>query len=278
MKTNAKKIGRGTVAALGVAGVALSGLSGCRGERTDAPPRQFLPDMDDSPKFKPQTENPFFADGRTMRPVVPGTVAFGATRDPQDFARARFLKESPQLFLGIDPGKPKDAEGFDAYLTFMPASVIDGVIAEAAGEGRTLDRDQAFSAMVFEGKKQFNISCAVCHGYMGDGQGTVGVRWNYAVPNLHDVKYRDRAVRTGTDGWIFHVIRNGVAGAAGQPNKMPAYGYTIDEQEAWAIVAYVRVLQASWVEQGGGAPKAAGEGGQSGSSVSVGARTPEVVR
>src|SRR5579862_6726173 len=52
-------------------------LPGCRGDREDKPPHQFIPDMDDSPKFKPQTESPFFADGRAMRQPVEGTVAFG---------------------------------------------------------------------------------------------------------------------------------------------------------------------------------------------------------
>ena len=46
-----------------LAGLALAGglLSGCRGDRSDKPPRQFFPDLDDSPKFKPQTKSEFFA-------------------------------------------------------------------------------------------------------------------------------------------------------------------------------------------------------------------------
>lgn len=234
--------------------VGASGLAGCRGERTDAPPRQFLPDMDDSPKFKPQTQTAFFDDGRLMRPVVPGTVAFGQTQDPRDVERARYLKDSPEVFLGVEPGKPVDKEGFPAFLDVMPGSVIDGVIASAADRGLTLTREEAFQTHVLEGKKLFTINCAVCHGYLGNGQGPVGTRWSYAVPNLHDAKYLNRAERTGKDGYIFHVIRNGVVGAPGQPNKMPAYGYNIDEAKAWAIVAYVRVLQASWVESVPGAP------------------------
>ncbi|MEL7240373.1 MAG: hypothetical protein AAGK78_16055, partial [Planctomycetota bacterium] len=52
-------------------------LAGCRGERTDKPPRQLFPDMDDQPRFKVQRGTEFFTDGRTMRPVVEGTVPFG---------------------------------------------------------------------------------------------------------------------------------------------------------------------------------------------------------
>ncbi|KXK31696.1 MAG: DUF3341 domain-containing protein [Candidatus Omnitrophica bacterium] len=38
---------------------------------------QLMWDMDQQPKFKAQSVNPLFADGRAMRPQVPGTVARG---------------------------------------------------------------------------------------------------------------------------------------------------------------------------------------------------------
>ncbi len=38
---------------------------------------QIVPDMDNQPKFKAQSVNPLFADGRAMRPPVAGTVARG---------------------------------------------------------------------------------------------------------------------------------------------------------------------------------------------------------
>lgn len=38
-------------------------------------------DMDNQPKFKAQSANPLFADGRAMRLPVPGTVPRGALRD-----------------------------------------------------------------------------------------------------------------------------------------------------------------------------------------------------
>ncbi len=37
---------------------------------------QIIPDMDQQPKFRPQSANPLFADARAMRPPVPGTVEF----------------------------------------------------------------------------------------------------------------------------------------------------------------------------------------------------------
>ena len=61
----------------GLAGVAGLALSACHGDREGKPPHQFLPDMDDSPKWKPQAESEFFSDGRTMRPAAEGAVAYG---------------------------------------------------------------------------------------------------------------------------------------------------------------------------------------------------------
>lgn len=50
-----------------------------RSRETHSPlPRiDFIPDMDLQDKFKTQTENPMFADGRAMRRPVQGTVARG---------------------------------------------------------------------------------------------------------------------------------------------------------------------------------------------------------
>ena len=70
------RVGR-TLGAGALAGAALVALPACRGDRSDKPPRQFFPDLDDQLKWRPQGESPFYADGRMMRPAVRGTVAFG---------------------------------------------------------------------------------------------------------------------------------------------------------------------------------------------------------
>lgn len=227
--------------AVSLAGV--SGLAGCRGERTDAPPRQFFPDMDDSPRFRPQGETEFFADGRTQRKPVAGTVAYArwdGDVTSEEFLnsdwskpileeRARLIKEDRELYFGSLGG---DAATADFWLGDIPVDI---------------DRQT-----ILDGEEKFNIYCAACHGYEGDGNGMVGRRWSYPVPNLHDDKYQiaagegDAAERTGRDGYLFHVIRNGIPNDT-QPGyyKMPPYSHALDENEAWAVVAYVRTLQAS---------------------------------
>ena len=56
-----------------------------------------------------------------------------------------------------------------------------------------------------------------------------------AVANLHDER-----IVTMTDGEIFNTITQG-------KNTMGAYGPLIPTQDRWAIVAYVRALQLSWL-------------------------------
>ncbi|MFH1279608.1 MAG: cytochrome c, partial [Candidatus Eisenbacteria bacterium] len=60
-----------------------------RATRIDRPRIQIIPDMDQQPKFKAQQANPLFADGRAMRPEVPGTVARGDLRDDDAFHRGK---------------------------------------------------------------------------------------------------------------------------------------------------------------------------------------------
>lgn len=240
------------VAALG------AGLSGCRGDRTDDPPRQFLPDMDDSPKWEPQGASPFFLDsedisdeaghvpgahfGRMMRPSPEGAVPFGslpvaaaedqfdpAFRDDLNREREGYLRGDDAFYYGVDEdGSPVDT---------IPMEVT-----------RTL---------LERGEERFDIYCSVCHGYQGDGRGMVGRRWSIPVPNYHDPKYSDPAQRTGKDGYLFHVARYGLKNPDGSI-RMPGYGHALDAPDAWAVVAYIRALQAAGV---GEAPDPAAEEG-----------------
>lgn len=227
-------------------------MPGCRGERTNEPPRQFIPDMDDSPKFRNQAGTQFFSDGRIMRPRVANTVAFGDDMDAGSSRRAGFLKENPLVYQGYDPAAAKTAEGDPAYAAVIPAAAVDQWIAEAniKGGGFKADdaasRGQALTAMIKRGQERFNIYCSACHGYEGDGRGLVGVRWMSPVPSFHDAKYKDRALKTGKDGYLFHTILHGVPDAdLTKPPKMPAYADKIQPPDAWAIVAYMRALQAA---------------------------------
>lgn len=213
-------------------------LAGCRGERSDLPPRQFIPDMDDSPKFKPQTQTEFFADGRAMRPRMPGTVAFGVFSDagstsdqasPLERTAARLrtdlLKDDEAFYFGTAGMIGSGADAKPNYVATIPPGV------------------KVTQELLDRGQQRFNIYCSACHGYQGDGQGTVGQQWQYLLPSFYDPKYRDPKVDQGKDGYIFHTIRYGVPGAADGGYKMPPYADKVNERDAWAIVAWIRVMQ-----------------------------------
>jgi mono/diheme cytochrome c family protein len=67
---------------------------GCHGDLSRDPPVHLNPNMDNVERFDPQEPNPYFKDGRAMRPQVPGTVAVGE------------LKHSDHMQRGTLGGQP----------------------------------------------------------------------------------------------------------------------------------------------------------------------------
>ena len=55
------------------------------------------------------------------------------------------------------------------------------------------------------------------------------------------------------------MIQHGVPNAdPAQPPKMPSYADKVNVRDAWSVVAYLRVLQASWRPEAGASASAAG--------------------
>lgn len=212
------------------AALALGAMSGCRGDRSEEPPRQFFPSLDDQPKYKAQSEVEFFPDQRSERDPVDGVVAFGRPYEPAS-AREQYLRADDRVYRGVD------ANG--DWLQRIP---VDAVLRDG----------ESFRDLIELGQKTFDIYCLPCHGGVAVGgadapyAGMVGARWSYPIPNLHDPQYQPGGEK-GQDGYLFHTIRNGVPNAEGQMPRlrMPAYAEVVSEHEAWAVVAYLRVLQAT---------------------------------
>ena len=88
--------------------------------------------------------------------------------------------------------------------------------------------------LLLRGQERFNIYCTPCHGQVGDGKGII-MQYKYPIPPTS--MYDDR-IRQAEDGYLFHVISNGV-------RNMPPYDHQIPVADRWAIVAHIRVLQDS---------------------------------
>ncbi len=64
-------------------------ILGPRGGVSTKPPIEVFPDMDRMPKYHPQAESAFFADGRTDRLPVEGTVARGTYYEDEYLATGK---------------------------------------------------------------------------------------------------------------------------------------------------------------------------------------------
>ncbi|MEO8226298.1 MAG: cytochrome c [Gemmatimonadota bacterium] len=86
-----------------------------------------------------------------------------------------------------------------------------------------------------EGDTAFHTYCAVCHGSAGNGKGTVQI----GAPSLLTPRARGYS-----DGYIYSIIRYG-------RGVMPRYGDKVFRPaDRWAIVNYVRSLQAAAPSEG----------------------------
>lgn len=215
-------------------------------------------DMDFSPAKDAQQGSTLFADGRAMRPDVPGTVARGELGQDMNFLtgidmEALALVDAPRadrlVNAHLNPLVPQDDsenqqdEGEDAEGEAQ---------GEAGGEAEPSVMDTtpwltenplAIDRQLLErGQQYFGIYCSVCHGLNGGGNGLVNRRarkilaQSWIPPSsLHqEILYSDAY----PDGKLFNTISNGI-------RKMPGYASQIKARDRWAIVAYVRALQMS---------------------------------
>ena len=127
--------------------LAVFAVAGKRGSLSRKPPLEVIPDMDRQPKIRPQTPSAFFADGRSSRLPVEGTVARGAHW--QD--------------IPLNTGRETGSTNFVAV---NPLPVNELVMAR--------------------GRERFEISCQICHGPVGDANSVTKKFGMAIVANLHD--------------------------------------------------------------------------------------------
>lgn len=172
-------------------------IAGKQGEESRKPPIEIFDDMVRQAKFRPQQPNTFFENGRTSQRFVEGTVA----RDSN-------YQDDP-----VNTGRIPSAAGSTNFVDVIPVEVN--------------------ATMMARGRDRYAISCEVCHGPSGDGNGITKKLGMAVVATLHD----QRIVGL-SDGEIFNTITHG-------KNLMNGYGANITVEDRWAIVAYVRALQRS---------------------------------
>lgn len=122
----------------GAVALSLAALAACR------------QDMHDQPKYIPLRPSDFFADGRSARPLIEGTVARG------------HLNEDKLLYTG------KGADG--KPVNDFPFPVTKEVI--------------------LRGQQRFNVYCTPCHDRTGNGNGMIVRRGFRHPPSYHTDRLR----------------------------------------------------------------------------------------
>lgn len=208
--------------ALGLSLLSLGSCDKFRGFPSDKPPIHIVQDMDFQQKVRAQSEHEFdgWKDGRGARRPVHDS--FGNT-----LVVARGGLADAAL-------SHKDASG--NFVTQNPLPLTHKFTVRGV-ETTAIDR----------GREQFDIYCSICHGYTGlgsndpkQGHGLAGRRWPVPIPSFHHKPDGDAVanrVPNLKDGELFEKITNGYG-------TMPAYGARISPADRWAIVHYIRALQA----------------------------------
>lgn len=83
------------------------------------------------------------------------------------------------------------------------------------------------------GMERYNIYCAPCHNYNGNGQGVVVQRGFPQPTSFHEPRLRQQPV-----GYFFNAMTNGFG-------RMYPYASRIPPEDRWAIAGYIRALQLS---------------------------------
>jgi mono/diheme cytochrome c family protein len=180
--------------------------------------------MAEQPSYKRLAPCTFFADDRSERPSVPGTVARGQ------------LRTDVALFTGRRTGKHGEPLG-----TVTPAVVQPSPSSLEAAKAAKTQYDQFVDTFPFpmteavlqRGYERFMIYCVVCHDPLGMGKGQIVQRGYTTPPSYHIERLRNVPV-----GHLFAVISEGYG-------SMPSYAAQIPLRDRWAVAGYLRALQAS---------------------------------
>jgi mono/diheme cytochrome c family protein len=185
----------------------VAGIAGLRGHLSRRPPVEIIRDLNRQLKLRPEQPNAFFANGMSSQLSPAGTVA--RSQPIQTVSGPVYPYEDSPVNTGCLTGTTN-------FVATNPLLVTPPLLQH--------------------GREQFEIYCTPCHGSLGDGNGiTKKLGVMPAVANLHDKRIVEM-----TDGEIFNTITRG-------KGLMGAYGPMVSTRDRWAVIAYLRALQLSWL-------------------------------
>jgi len=172
-------------------------------------------DMQDQPRYKVYKQSDFFPDRRASRDLPNGTIPRGQLRDNRALYTGQKDNADPnaQVQTTTDPSGNTLIASFPNAVDEFPVPVT--------------------KELVDRGEERYKVFCIVCHGPNGEGNGMV-VRRGYTQPP----SYMTEQLRGAPVGHFYDVITNGFG-------RMNGYAAQIPVADRWAIVAYIRALQAA---------------------------------
>jgi mono/diheme cytochrome c family protein len=171
-------------------------------------------DMQDQPRYKAYKKSDFFSDHRASRNLPEGVVARGLLKENKAFYTGKVDNPNPNAPVQTTT----DAAG-NTLVSSFPNDIDEFPIPIT-------------KELVDRGQDRYNIYCIVCHGPTGNADGMVVRRGFPQPPTYHDDRLRNAPV-----GHFFDVMTNGWG-------KMNSYAAVLPAADRWAIVAYIRALQA----------------------------------
>ncbi len=180
-------------------------------------------DMHDNPRYKA------YRDG-AARQLPEGTVARGS-----------LALNPPAPKVGASPATAPRPQASPAAAQVVPTSANPaGQPAQpgaAAAPAIPVGEDgfpfKITREILDRGENRFNISCAPCHGKLGDGYGMITMRGL-----RHPPSYTDERLRKAPSSYLYDVITNGFG-------AMPSYADQLTPEDRWKVIAFIRVLQLS---------------------------------
>ena len=210
-------------------------------------------------KFEP-TSSMRIAVARSVRVAVVLMLpfAFGACSWFTDFKRQpkidpwEPLSQNDADSLSPPRGQPKysvPTTGTSAAAYMISYNALPGVIDSFTAVPNPVAVD---ARSVENGRKYYQVNCAVCHGIAGNGNPKAAASGIIGISLMSE-----RVKGQLSDGYIYGMMRNG-------RGLMPSYN-RIEEPDRWDVVNYVRALQGKTSFKPDSSP--AGYPGQNGTSV-----------